>query len=168
MERIHALVPTPDLAERIVRELRRMGIGEDNLAVVASEELMTPELPAAGPDETRDALPGAGRGAAAGGAAGLVAGIAAVAVPGAGLAVAGTLAATTLLGAGFGAWVSAMLGASAPHRAIEEYEDALRRGHLLIVADVNDEAVAEAMGILREVESEASVDLRTSSRGIEA
>jgi hypothetical protein len=65
-----------------------------------------------------DLVPALQRGTAAGGAAGLLAGVAAVTFPPAGLTLGGgALLGLTAFGAGFGAWMSSMVGIGLPSRS---------------------------------------------------
>src|SRR3546814_20390827 len=69
------------------------------------------------PDDLRNAendfMPAAVSGAMAGGSAGLIGGLIGVVVPPIGLTIAG-VAATTLVGAAVGSWVTALIGSMVP------------------------------------------------------
>ena len=77
------------------------------------------------------------RSAAIGGATGILAGTAAIAIPGAGLALGGgAILGIGLAGAGLGAWVSGMMGISVPSSRLQDYEHAIDKGSLLMMVDV--------------------------------
>lgn len=89
-------------------------------------------------------MPALQRGAAAGGLSGLLAGLLAVSFPPAGLVLGGgALLGLTLFGAGFGAWMSSMVGVGLPSGRIARYEQAVADGALLMMVDVPRDRVEE-------------------------
>lgn len=83
-------------------------------------------LPEANLLQKSDFVPVAEQGLALGGVTGILAELVAV----------GVLLATTLTGAGVGAWLSSMVGMSLDNRRIKEFEEAIQSGELLVLADV--------------------------------
>lgn len=55
----------------------------------------------------------------------------------------GVLLATTLAGAGVGAWAGGMVGMSVGNTRIKQFEDAIEAGELLVLADVPKDRVDE-------------------------
>jgi hypothetical protein len=143
-------------AGRAADNLRSVGIAEDHinlLAPGASEE----ELDAAVPT-TETEQPGMGKalGGWAGGALGVAGGMhigaaaASLFVPGVGPVLAAGILGAALLGAG-GAAAGAYAGstmedevAGLPHDELYIYEDALRKGHSVVIAVTDDDAQSEA------------------------
>ena len=79
-----------------------------------------------------------------GGSTGMLAGLVAIVLPPASTVIAGgILLATTLAGAGVGAWLSGMVGMSVGNRRTKEFEEAIEAGHLLLLADVPTDRVDE-------------------------
>jgi hypothetical protein len=73
-----------------------------------------------------------------------LAGLVAVVLPPASTVIAGgILLATTLAGAGVGAWLSGMVGMSTGNRRTKEFEDAVEAGHFLVLVDVPTDRVLE-------------------------
>jgi len=143
MEKLLFLVPDVDTAKGVVTTLRQHGLEDEDIGVLANSETRVESLPEADVEDDSDVLPAFARGVAAGGATGLVAGLAALAFPGLGLVAAGAgaamVATTTLGGASFGAFTSALIGTSVDNSQLQEYEEAIERGELLIVADVKED-----------------------------
>jgi hypothetical protein len=161
MRRLYFLVPNVDSAKVIVDELLLARIEERHIHIVAKDHhpLEEAHLPEAGLLEESDFVPALERGLTVGGATGLLAGIAAVTFPPAGLILGGgALLATSLLGAGLGAWVSSMIGSSIPNRQLEKFHDAIERGELLMLIDVPKDRVDEITKLVREHHPEAHVE----------
>ncbi|MFA9478801.1 hypothetical protein ACERK3_10885 [Phycisphaerales bacterium AB-hyl4] len=133
---ITGLFKTPGDAARAVHAVEARGIPADRISVIANDKL---DKDAFGVD-THSKLPeGVAIGAGAGGAVGaLVAGFTAVGTivtGGAGLLIAGPLAAA-LAGAGAGAAgggiLGGLVGVAIPEHEVKHYEDALERGSVLV------------------------------------
>ncbi|MEQ8497317.1 MAG: DUF1269 domain-containing protein, partial [Gammaproteobacteria bacterium] len=137
---LYCLVPDVEVARRTVRRLiDDEGCSQDNVHLVANDEIALEQLPDTGSEEdTSDFLPGLGRGVATGGTVGLLAGITAVSLPAAGITLGGGLIlALTGMGAAFGAVISSLVGASLPHTRIKSFEEAIERGEILLMVDVD-------------------------------
>jgi len=141
MEKLLFLAPDLDVAKAVVADLRAEGFTEDDLGVLANEKTPMEDLSPADPEDQSDVLPAFGRGVVAGGATGLVAGLAALAFPPLGLVAGGAalVATTTLGGASFGAFASALLGTSVDNSQLREFEEELAKGSLLIIVDTEEE-----------------------------
>jgi hypothetical protein len=126
VRRIYFLLPTVASARSIVDELLLARIDERHIHVVAREDTPLEDLPAAKVAQSTDLVPALQRGAAAGGLSGLLAGLLAVTFPPAGLVLGGgAVLGLTLFGAGFGAWMSSMVGVGLPNSRIEQYQQAI-------------------------------------------
>ncbi len=161
MRRLYFLVPGVDSAKVIVDELLLARIDERHIHIVAKDHhpLEEAHLPEAGLLEESDFVPALERGLTVGGATGLLAGIAAVTFPPAGLILGGgALLATSLLGAGLGAWVSSMIGSSIPNRQLEKFHDAIEQGELLMLIDVPKNRVGEITELVKQHHPEAHVE----------
>ena len=157
--RLYFLVPNIDTAHAVVDKLKQNDVSEDDMSVVARDSVQTSDLPQADVSETSDLVGSAERGAAAGGVTGVVAGLAAMAFPPAGLAIGGGLvAATGVVGAGFGAWASSMIGIRHDNEQIEAYEKALDDGQVLIMVDVAAERVDEIERIIQQAAPSAKIE----------
>ena len=83
-ERQFFFAPDFETAKRIIDDLKDFGITEDDLHVIANDEVVLEPLPEPDITHRSDVVDAAKRGAAAGGAMGLLGGILAVTVPPAG------------------------------------------------------------------------------------
>ncbi|MDN5782285.1 MAG: hypothetical protein L0H23_09765, partial [Luteimonas sp.] len=88
-------------------------------------------------------MPAAARGTMVGGSLGLIGELVGIVVPPIGLTVAG-VAATTLIGAAVGGWVTALIGSMVPDEVHRRFESEIRVGRVLIVIDETPEVMAAA------------------------
>ncbi len=138
MSKLYFLVPDEERARKIVTELERIGVAEEDIGVVGSDNVDLEALPDADISESSDVRPAIVQGAAVGGATGLLAGLAAAVVPGGFVVGGAALAGMVLAGGAFGAWVSGLIGVSVPHREVSEFEAALKAGALLMIVHPGD------------------------------
>lgn len=161
MRRLYFLIPSIDSAKKIVDELLLARIEERHIHIAAADHhaLTEAHLPEAGILEESDFVPAVERGLAIGGATGILAGIAAVAIPGVGLALGGgAILGIGLAGAGVGAWLSSMIGISAPSTRLKEFEAAIGRGELLMMLDVPKSRVEEITDLVKSHHPEAQIE----------
>jgi uncharacterized protein (TIGR02271 family) len=99
-----------------------------------------------------DTAKGAGIGAALGGLGGLLVGLGALAIPGIGPVIAAGPIAAALAGAGIGAVTGGIIGAlvdlGVPEESAHVYAESVRRGNVLVAAQVADDRVDEASRIM--------------------
>jgi len=159
MRRLYFLLPNVDSAKVIVDELLLARIEERHIHIAAADHHVLTEanLPEANLLQESDFVPAVERGLAVGGATGVLAGIAAVAIPGVGLA-GGAILGIGLAGAGVGAWVSSMIGISAPSSRLTEFEKAIEAGQLLMMVDVPKERVDDISTLVRSHHPEAHIE----------
>lgn len=149
--RLYFLVPNIDCARQIVDALLLARIEERHIHVVAREDTPLEDLPEAGLLQKTDLVKAAERGIAVGGATGLLAGLVAVSFPPAGLVLGGgAVLLTTLIGAGFGAWASSLIGASLPNTELGRFENAIQAGQLLMLVDVRSDRVNQIEELIKE------------------
>jgi hypothetical protein len=108
------------------------------------------ELPVASVAEKTDIVHGMWNGLVAGGATGAALGSIALFFPviESTLGV-GSILIFALLGASFGVWVSAMIGASVPNSHLKEFDQIIESGNILLMADVPKERVEEISALVR-------------------
>src|ERR1051325_8088753 len=162
MQVVTGVFKSENNAEIAVKELRSLGIADKRIGIVRPGS--RPERIEAGVPVTDTEEPGMGRamGAAVGGAMGAAGGataglaIASLAIPGIGPLVAFGMVGAALLGVVGAAAGSAVgdqaeeeLGEGIPHEDVYLYEDALRHGHSIVIAYVEEgdqaDRAAEAM-----------------------
>ena len=144
MRRIYFLVPDITTTKKIVDELLQARIEERHIHVIAKRGTPLEDLPEANLLRKSDFVPAVEQGLMLGGSTGMLAGLVAIVLPPASTVIAGgILLATTLAGAGVGAWLSGMVGMSVGNRRTKEFEEAIEAGHLLLLADVPTDRVDE-------------------------
>ncbi len=159
MRRIYFLVPSVASARAIVDELLLARVEQRHIHIVAREGTPLEDLPEAGIAQTSDLIPAIEKGLAAGGLSGLLAGALAVTFPPAGLVLGGgALLGLTAFGAGFGAWMSSMVGIGLPSGRLKPFEDAIARGELLMMIDVPRDRVEEIEAVVRRHHPEAELE----------
>ena len=156
MEIVTGVFKSRSEAEGVVRDLRSLNIAEDNIGLL-TPEMSTEELGRRA-SITDTERPGVGKamGAAVGGAIGAAGGAtlgiaaASLAIPGVGPVIAAGVVAAALLGvagaatgAVAGDSVEEALGEGLPHENLYIYEEALRRGHSVVLAFIDDGDTAD-------------------------
>lgn len=152
---ILGVFPSTQEADMAIADLEQAGFSSKDISVIMRQEGVPPGVPTGGRGSTvtRDTGTGVTAGGAIGGVAGLIIGIAAVTVPGLGaLIAAGPLAvalglveigATTLAGAVTGAAaggiIGALVGLGVPEERAKVYEEAVRKGQVLLAVTVSPE-----------------------------
>lgn len=137
MRRLYFLVPDPSTAQAIVDDLLRSRITWHHIHVLANHNVTLEQLPEASLLQSSDVIHALERGVAIGGATGAFLGLVALVFPPFGLTIAGgAVVAMTLAGAGFGAWTSTMIGVDVPNARLARFQEAIREGQLLLMADV--------------------------------
>ena len=144
MRRLYFMLPDLSTTNTVVNELLLKRIDEHHMHIIAKEGTPLGDLPEAGLLQKSDFIPAVERGVAVGGVTGLLAGIAAITFPPAGLILGGgAVLATSLAGAGFGAWMSGMIGVDVHNTQITQFEDGIQRGEILMMVDVPKTKVEE-------------------------
>lgn len=151
MKTVVGAFPSMAEAERVARDLEEMGIDKDEISVIAGNE-------AGAHDEYVKKPAGAGAAAASaasfGGGVGIVAGLIALAIPGVGPIIAGGALATVLTGLGVGAAAGGLVGAftnmGVSHEEAPLYQEAVRRGGVVVAAHVNDPMERDAIRVMDE------------------
>lgn len=159
MRRIYFLLPDVKTARTIVDELLLARIEWRHIHVIARHDIELEDLPEATLAQKSDLLPSLARGAAAGGVSGMLAGLVALAFPPAGLTIAGgAVVAMTLAGAGFGSWISTMIGVGVPNSRLKHFEKAVEDGELLMMVDVPKPRVDEIEQMVKQHHEKAIIE----------
>lgn len=144
MRRIYFLAPDLAITKNVVNDLLHAKIDEKHIHIIAKRNTPLEDLPEANLLQKSDFIPAVEQGIAIGGSTGMLAGLVAIMLPPASTVIAGgVLLASTIVGAGVGAWVSGMVGMSIGNRRIKEFEDAIEAGKFLVLADVPADHVEE-------------------------
>ena len=160
MRRLYFLVPDVKSASSIVDELLLARIEERKIHIAAKDhhQLQEANLPETNLLQDTDFIPAVEKGLAVGGGTGILAGLVAMSFPPAGLIVGGgAILGLGLMGAGFGAWVSGMIGINIDNSQLTDFEDALAEGHLLLMVDVPVAKIDEITDLVKKHHPEAEV-----------
>mgnify|MGYP001166058626 FL=1 len=159
IKRIYFMVPNADVARTIVNELLLARVEERNMHILAKEGTDMHELPEASLMQKSDFVPAVQRGLALGGVIGTLAGLVGIAVaPGAAVIAGGVLLASSLTGAGVGAWLSGMVGISVDNTRHTQFEAAIERGEILMMIDVPISRVEEIDELVKSHHPEAELE----------
>jgi hypothetical protein len=169
---VSAIFDSNEEAERAVSELRRIGVGDDSLSLIAqSKGTMTTRE--GGGEVTDEEHTNLLRGILGGGALGAGLGVAALAIPGVGpLAALGAIAASAVpeamaIGAVAGAAAGSFNEALKKHGVSDEdstyYGDRLKRGGVLVTVRADGVDAEQAREILHENGGHSSSRARTSA-----
>ncbi len=155
MKRLCFLCPDVERTRTVVAVLRRAGVGDASLMVVARNDVPLEGLPAAGIEKT-DAIPGLERGLAAGGIIGAIAGIVALSFEEIGLVLGGgVIPLFALFGAGVSGLAALLTGASVTSSRLKGFQDAIEReGKILLMVDVPDEQVGTVENLVKAASAE--------------
>jgi len=142
-----------ETAHAVVNDLVNAGFERNTISIIAND----PDHKYAGyidRDTSADgAAAGAGMGAVVGGLGGLLLGLGALAIPGIGPVIAAGPIAATLAGAGVGAVAGGIIGAlvdmGVPKESAEAYAESVRRGDILVAAQVPDNQADQATRIMK-------------------
>lgn len=133
----------------LVSELKGLDFSDDDIHVIASNDIPLDKVPEADLLHRSDLAQAAKRGVVTGGTLGVLGGtgLLMVASP-AGLAIGGgallTMAAAS--GAVFGAWTASLVGVSVPNTDLDEFRRAIEEeGRILVLVDAEDEEQAEVV-----------------------
>lgn len=143
MKRIYFLVPNIEITRKVVNDLLLARIEERHIHVLAKSGMPLEDLPEASILQKKDLIPALQQGVALGGLTGALAGIVAVALPTGLVLGGGAVMALSLAGAGVGGWASSMIGSSVDNRQIQQFEQAIENGELLMMVDVPKTRVEE-------------------------
>jgi hypothetical protein len=158
LRRLYFLLPEVATARKIVDELLLVHIPYEHIHILANPQTPLEELPECGVAQKTDLVPALERGLAVGGSMGVLAGLLALAIPLAPVAAGGAILFGALGGAGFGAWVSAMIGISLPNSRLARFEEAVAQGHLLMMVDVPKQRVEEFEELIHDHHPEAEIE----------
>ena len=105
-----------------------------------------------------DFIPALEQGMALGGLTGILMGLVAMALPGGLVLGGGAVLASSLAGAGIGAFASSMVGSSIGNRQIEQFAEAIEKGEFLMMVDVPRDRVEEIEQLVKKHHPEAECE----------
>jgi hypothetical protein len=141
MKRIYFLIPNIETTKKVVDDLLLARINENHIHVLAKRDTPLGNLPEASFLQKSDFIPALAEGTAVGGLVGIAFGLSAVIILGS-LKLNGVMVlVSAILGAGFGAWVSSMVGSSIGSRRLKQFALAIENGDFLMMVDVPSQRV---------------------------
>lgn len=158
MRRIYFLAPNVEICHKIVNELRTNSIKEGDIHIIARRGTPLQDLPEASPLQKSDIIPAMERALPIGGSVGLLAGLVAASLPTGLVLGGGALLASTLAGAGVGAWLGGMVGLNVGNTRLKPYEDAVEKGELLILLDIPNNRISEIKKMILKHHPEAEFE----------
>jgi uncharacterized membrane protein len=158
--RIYWLLPDLASARRTMDDLLLARISEPHIHFVAREEIDLSDLHAANVLQSSDVVRAAQAGLVIGGAVGAVLGVlVALFFPIFGTAPEwGMVAVLSIIGAGFGAWASSMIGVSTPNNRLKRFQSAIEQGQILLMVDVPHSRVDDIEARLQALHPEAHLE----------
>jgi uncharacterized protein (TIGR02271 family) len=142
-----------ETAIAVVNDLVNAGFNRNSLSVIANDADKKYSTYIDNDNAADDTAKGAGIGAAIGGLGGLLLGLGALAIPGVGPVIAAGPLAAALAGAGIGAVTGGIIGAlvdlGVPEESAHVYAESVRRGNVLVAAQIEDNRVDEATRIMK-------------------
>ena len=158
--RIYWLLPDLVSARRTMDDLLLARISEPHIHFVAREDVDMFGLHAANVLQSSDLVRAAQAGLVIGGAVGAVLGvIVALFFPIFGNAPEwGMVAVLAIVGAGFGAWSSSMIGISTPSSRLKRFGPAIEQGQILLMVDVPHSRVDDIESRLQALHPEAHLE----------
>lgn len=158
--RIYWLLPDLVSARRTMDDLLLARISEPHIHFVAREDVDMSGLHSANVLQTSDVVRSAQAGLVIGGAVGAVLGvIVALFFPILGDTPEwGMIAVLAIVGAGFGAWSSSMIGISTPSSRLKRFAPAIEQGQILLMVDVPHARVNDIEARLQALHPEAHLE----------
>jgi uncharacterized membrane protein len=158
--RIYWLLPDLASARRTMDDLLLARISEPHIHFVAREGIDLSDLHAANVLQSSDVVRAAQAGLVIGGAVGAVLGVlVALFFPIFGTAPEwGMVAVLSIIGAGFGAWASSMIGVSTPNNRLKRFQSAIEQGQILLMVDVPHSRVDDIEARLQALHPEAHLE----------
>jgi len=142
-----------ETATAVVNDLVNAGFHRNSISVIADDRDKKYAAYVDHDTSTDGTAAGAGIGAAIGGLGGLLLGLGALAIPGIGPVIAAGPIMAALAGAGVGAVTGGIIGAlvdlGIPEESAQAYAESVRRGNVLVTAQVADNRADEATRIMQ-------------------
>lgn len=137
MRRLYFLVPSVQVGKKVVDDLLLAHVEWKRIHVIAARGTSLEDLPEASFWQKSDVIATIERAIPLGGASGMLCGLVALVLE-PHLVVAGgaVLLASSLAGAGVGAWLGGMVGLNVESTRLKKFEEAIGRGELLVMVDV--------------------------------
>ncbi len=163
--RLYFMLPDVEHCKMLVNELQQNNVDDQQIHVVAREDVPLEGLHKASALEKTEVVHGVEMGLAVGGIAGLLGGLLAVTFPPAGLVLAGEaiLLTTTLTGASFGGFVSALVASDIPNHELDRFQREISEGQVLLLLDIPTPDVDTMIALILSHHPEAQIGVIKSN-----
>lgn len=156
-KRLYFLLPDFQGARQLLDEMLLARVEIGHVHFLAKRDTLPSDLPEAGVLQKTDIVHGAETGLIIGGVAGIALGVLLVMMPPADISLElVTVLITGILGAGFGAWVSGMIGTQVANSRLKAFQADIDRGKTLMMVDVQRARVAAIRELVMQRHPEAA------------
>ncbi len=157
--RLYFMLPDVEHCRQLVDELKKVGLTEHDIHVIAREDLPLEGLHKASALQKTELTHGLEMGVGLGGIAGMLGGLLAVTFPPAGLVFGGgaLVLVTTLAGAGFGTVVSALVARDIPNHELDAFQAGINQGQVLLILDIPTSQVDAMVTLIKTSHPEANI-----------
>jgi hypothetical protein len=150
MKSRHAFsMPNLAAAEAAVTALREADVSDDDIWLMARDDIESASVPDDLRDTTGDFGRGGVKGLLQGGGTGVVCGLVAMLVPAISIPIAGA-AAMVVAGAAVGGWMGMLTGASVPDTVHRKFRDELDAGRVIVAVDGQPDLLQRVDVLLRD------------------
>ncbi|HAI69855.1 MAG TPA: DUF1269 domain-containing protein [Gammaproteobacteria bacterium] len=159
--RLYFLLPDVKHCKQLVTELRKVGLAERDIHVVARNDIPLEGLHQASVLQKTELAYGLELGIGVGSIAGMLGGLLAITFPPAGVVLGGgaVLLTTTIAGAGFGTLVSALIARDMPNHELEDFQIRIADGEILLILAIQTPRVKEISQLIRITHPEAEISV---------
>lgn len=155
--RLYFLSPDLSHARQMFNHLLLARIETRHIHVLAKEGMDLGDLPEANVSQKSDIVHGAEQGIISGGLTGLLLGLVVFHFPPEGMSFSyGIILMMFLLGAGFGIWVSSLIGSGLPNSKLRAFRCDIDKGKILMMVDVPVEDMEKVTVLMKEQHPEAA------------
>jgi hypothetical protein len=159
--RLYFMLPDVAHCKLLVASLRKVGIAERDIHVVARNDIPLEGLHQASDLQKTELAYGLELGVGVGSIAGMLGGLLAITFPPAGVVLGGgaVILATTIAGAGFGTLVSALIARDIPNHELDAFQMRIADGEILLILAIPTSRVKEISRLVRTTHPEAEISV---------
>jgi len=160
-KRLYFMLPDVEHCNQLVGELLEAGILEQDIHIVANDDIPLGGLHEASALQKTELAHGLELGIGVGGIAGLLSGLLVVTFPPAGLILGAEaiIIATTIAGASFGSIVSALVASDIPNHELDDFQSKIMDGYILLILDIPTKRVDTISRLIINTHPEAEIGI---------
>jgi len=158
--KLYFTLPDVEHCKQLVAELRESGVTERHIHVIARHDIPLDDLHKASALQKTELAYGLELGAGVGGVAGLLSGLLTMTFPPAGIVLNfEAVIAMTIVGAGFGLFLSALIARDIPNHELEDFQAKIAEGQILLILDILTKKVDEISLLIKKTHPEAEIGI---------